>query len=602
MKRERRHRVVTGWLTGVLAGLGWLLGLASGSACADTTWVSGQVAGEWTREGSPYIITDSTWVAEGDTLILTGGSTVFFMERQGLHVRGYLNVVGAEGDSVSITAWNGVQRWSGIRFAFPRPINLSYASIIALDSFLVIQAGSIVSISHCRISAVRPIAGDGPRGIRNCNIAIYESSVYSSAHYISTGGQLMADRSIVDFSNDLHSREPGFWSDGTIYRFSNCIIVGHLYDSTGGSLYADSSQFIAYDGWRNYGIGTNIARMTYCSIDGSVGGVTGQFYHNQVADNLAMTDNASVRQCVIGNGFQVSGGASISNCTVQNGWVIIRPLESERPITIDSSYFSSYEDGSFRLLIIGAPNVSISRSIFSKSGYFSFRQSHVVLTNNTILFSDSSGGGITASNYDNYLKLTNNILIGSEYVEYELFAGYVPPDSNLIRYNCIWLFGRIANSHPSNLFINPEINWRGNLPQLSEQSPCIDAGDPESQRDPDGTRADIGASYYDQRPERAPSLESSLVVNSDMMVVYPNPFNSHAAVNISIPPMNWGVSGRLVLIDPLGRVVRDLTSKGRMEAGRQTLTLDGSSLPSGFYLLRLDAAGQTLSRKVQLVK
>jgi hypothetical protein len=33
---------------------------------------------------------------------------------------------------------------------------------------------------------------------------------------------------------------------------------------------------------------------------------------------------------------------------------------------------------------------------------------------------------------------------------------------------------------------------------LTEDSPCIDAGDPSSPLDPDGTIADMGAFYYDQ--------------------------------------------------------------------------------------------------------
>ena len=33
---------------------------------------------------------------------------------------------------------------------------------------------------------------------------------------------------------------------------------------------------------------------------------------------------------------------------------------------------------------------------------------------------------------------------------------------------------------------------------LQSTSPCIDAGDPNSDRDPDGTRADIGAKFFNQ--------------------------------------------------------------------------------------------------------
>jgi len=60
---------------------------------------------------------------------------------------------------------------------------------------------------------------------------------------------------------------------------------------------------------------------------------------------------------------------------------------------------------------------------------------------------------------------------------------------------------------------NGEVNWlEGNIDEdplftdpdngdyhLTADSPCIDAGDPESDPDPDGTRADMGAFYLHQR-------------------------------------------------------------------------------------------------------
>lgn len=50
------------------------------------------------------------------------------------------------------------------------------------------------------------------------------------------------------------------------------------------------------------------------------------------------------------------------------------------------------------------------------------------------------------------------------------------------------------------LFVDPDNSDYS----LTENSPCIDAGDPESERDPDGTHADVGAIYFHQIIERDP--------------------------------------------------------------------------------------------------
>lgn len=51
-----------------------------------------------------------------------------------------------------------------------------------------------------------------------------------------------------------------------------------------------------------------------------------------------------------------------------------------------------------------------------------------------------------------------------------------------------------GNINADPLFVNPT----GNDYHLMPGSPCIDAGDPASPPDPDGTRADMGAYYFDQ--------------------------------------------------------------------------------------------------------
>ena len=63
-----------------------------------------------------------------------------------------------------------------------------------------------------------------------------------------------------------------------------------------------------------------------------------------------------------------------------------------------------------------------------------------------------------------------------------------------------------------NIFLDPEIvdDWRWpDSDFLSESSPCIDAGNPESPLDPDSTIADIGPFFFSQ-PNIAVSIDSLL--------------------------------------------------------------------------------------------
>ncbi|RLD62276.1 MAG: hypothetical protein DRJ05_00800, partial [Bacteroidetes bacterium] len=81
------------------------------------------------------------------------------------------------------------------------------------------------------------------------------------------------------------------------------------------------------------------------------------------------------------------------------------------------------------------------------------------------------------------------------------------------------------HSGTGNLFGSPNfLNAMADNFQLSENSPCIDAGDTLSPPDPDGSRVDIGALYFDKNnfiPE---------FINS--IAVYPNPFASVFTVQL----------------------------------------------------------------------
>ena len=123
-----------------------------------------------------------------------------------------------------------------------------------------------------------------------------------------------------------------------------------------------------------------------------------------------------------------------------------------------------------------------------------------------------NGGGGIANRFDlNDLYLLNNIIYNNDaaYGE-DLHTAYSASTShlnfNLIDTDLIWgNWTGENNIHADPLFEDPDnfdfnLTWANFPIQDTTQSPCIDAGDPDSLNNPDNTTADIGAFYFDQRP------------------------------------------------------------------------------------------------------
>jgi hypothetical protein len=81
------------------------------------------------------------------------------------------------------------------------------------------------------------------------------------------------------------------------------------------------------------------------------------------------------------------------------------------------------------------------------------------------------------------------------------------------------IVGVNANGDPCdinfNIFLDPLFVGTNDY-HLTENSPCIDAGDPLSPLDPDGTIADIGAFYFNQGPT-APCAITDLTISCDTL-------------------------------------------------------------------------------------
>ena len=96
----------------------------------------------------------------------------------------------------------------------------------------------------------------------------------------------------------------------------------------------------------------------------------------------------------------------------------------------------------------------------------------------------------------------------------------------------------------------------------------------------------------------ADGLETGLPEVYALEAIFPNPFGERATVRFALPEPS---AVRLSVYDVLGRRVAVLAA-GEREAGYHEAMLDGSALPAGLYLVRLEAGGQALTRRVTVAR
>src|SRR5690606_26963792 len=79
---------------------------------------------------------------------------------------------------------------------------------------------------------------------------------------------------------------------------------------------------------------------------------------------------------------------------------------------------------------------------------------------------------------------------------------------------------------------------------------------------------------------------------------FPNPFNPSTRIEFDVPEAG---TVRLAVFDLLGREVQVLVD-GTLKAGHHAVSFEAPGLPGGVYVYQLQAAGQTVSRKMVLMK
>ncbi|MBM3329065.1 MAG: T9SS type A sorting domain-containing protein [Calditrichaeota bacterium] len=256
----------------------------------------------------------------------------------------------------------------------------------------------------------------------------------------------------------------------------------------------------------------------------------------------------------------------------------------EGGLTLDSSSFKSRVD------VRTWSSLLVSRSLFREGLVISGRGRGEVV-NNT--FASHRFDGIRIDDCRR-LEIVNNIVA---------FGGYglrrVRGDSIRVSYNLVYdnVFRNYDGVEPGEGALSRDplfVDRRRDDFNLLAGSPAIDSGDPSRPRDPDGSRADMGAYAFGRRLSVDDNENVDGTSGSYHLTAWPNPFNSRVTIRLS------GVlteEGTLTIYDVAGREVLREVIHGL------EVVLDGSRLGGpGIYLVILKSGSRSHGIKVAYVK
>ncbi|OQY26931.1 MAG: hypothetical protein B6244_12185 [Candidatus Cloacimonetes bacterium 4572_55] len=441
----------------------------------------GNVSGNWSIDGSPYLIQGEITIPIQETLTIDPGVSVRFQGHYKLIVLGRLLAIGAEDEMIHFTADNVETGWHAIRFESTSAANDSSKII-----FCHLEQGNAYT------DAPGPFNG--------------------------AGGAI----AIIDFDKLI---------------ISDCLIENNRANS----------------------------------LQNSPGGA-----------GIAMRESSPIitRNIIRNNSTEAVGG----------GMLIM--LESH-PIISYNLIYDNY-------------------ALWDGGGIECYHESSPEIFNNTIVYNtaDEAGGGIDF--YTNCSpNLTNNILWGNtaphgnqaflytDNVVPNFYYNNVQGGLNAIGLNYGVTFdGDYENNISADaLFVNASADDY----HLTENSPCIDAGDPLFPLDPDSTISDIGALYYPQSigiEDRERSYEDFHGKN------YPNPFTFSTTIGFST---SSGMEKTEISIYNLtGQKVKTLVHKV-LPAGSHSVTWDGNNdngvpVASGIYLTKIECGAYLSTRKMTLLR
>ena len=253
-----------------------------------------------------------------------------------------------------------------------------------------------------------------------------------------------------------------------------------------------------------------------------------------------------------------------------------------------------------------------------RHGIYNNNFSSITLLNNTIVGNTENFGLLLKPTVPHIVR--NNIITNFALGIYLVGAEQSPVPLVDIAFNNVW--NNTAFNYLEEYWIGAYLYSQPFLPQpgtgeinvdplfmdpfygdyhLQPDSPCIDAGDPNSPFDPDGTITDMGCFYYEQQI----SISNHQYPNIDFYLSnYPNPFNPSTTIDFSIQNVS---NVELSIFNIKGQKVKTL-AHNEFTKGKHSIIWKGNDesenpVSSGIYFYKLNINNETeIVKKCLLLK
>ena len=368
----------------------------------------------------------------------------------------------------------------------------------------------------------------GEPEITDCIINVNES-LFGGGVFLQTSDAVLT-RCTIDSNHAVDAAGGIFLYSAENAQIINCMVNLNTAGERGGGILGQDTESIitgctvignrSADGAGVYLQTGSTANFTSCRIEENVA-------EDATAGVYVWGSDATFSECTIvdNEAGRVIGGILISECAVvfreceisgnvsrSAGGVFI---QSEATPTIEHCYIrENIADygGGFYITLDSEPVIDycliVDNAARMTGGAVYHRLSSPQFINCTIASNDAAAvGGIFGMENSNP-TLLNTIVWGNDDDEIHFYREE-EENSLLVEFsdiqggeddiddndNCEITWGE------GNIDEDPEfVDFRDGDYHLQEDSPCIDAGDPDSPEDPDGTDADMGSLYYHQGP------------------------------------------------------------------------------------------------------